>query len=70
MVLLYDEDKRDIDEQSKGESEDSNEENDWVDEDEGNGAHQAMAASHAALMKVIPAIGKVRFGVTIAQVIS
>ena len=37
---------------------------------EGNGAHQAMAASHAALMKVIPAIGKVRFAVTIAQVIS
>ena len=69
-MLLYDKDKRDIDEQSKGESEDGNEENDWVDKDEGNGAHQAMAASHAALMKVIPAIGKVRFGVTIAQVIS
>ena len=69
-VPLYDEDKRDIDEQSKGESKDGNEEDDWVDEDEGNGAHQAMAASHAALMKVIPAIGKVRFGVTIAQVIS
>ena len=70
MVPLYDKDKRDIDEQSKGESEDGNEEDDWVDEDEGNSVHQAMAASHAALMKVILAIGKVRFGVTIAQVIS
>lgn len=70
MVLLYDEDERDIDEQSKGESEDGNEEDDWVDEDEGNSAHQATVASHAALMKVILAIGKVRFGVTIAQVIS
>ena len=69
-VPLYDEDERDIDEQSKGESEDGNEEDDWVDKDEGNGAHQAMVASCAALMKVIPAIGKVRFSVTIAQVIS
>lgn len=58
-VPLDDEDERDIDEQSKGESEDGNEEDDWVDGDEGNGAHQAMAASCTALMKVIPAIGKV-----------
>ena len=69
-VPLYGEDERDIDEQSKGESKDGNEEDDWVDKDEGNGAHQATAASRAALMKVIPAIGKVRFSVTIAQVIS